>query len=485
MRFSWTFQIVLSFALLVSGTVTPEFKTAPDSCNDLQKPSQQCIQDLQAHPEGAVAFSGGELKWDKDHKCDEEQMAQYQTAAWDAHVLAAFADLEPDEHNARDIALWKAWIGPDYPTQQKRIAENLKRAAEFLTKKDFDIILSCNDQKNTCSVNRDGKSVGGYVWTYKGWFRYPDIVMCEPFFSSDTLMYKIDQIEEELANGKLEKAQQAIGQKNVGMIFLHEMMHLDSVGQPHIVDEHVDPSGVGMWAYGPSLVHQLARRNLNQGGSATRASTNADSYAWFANSKYIYDLTGYFPRPPNWKGAIDSYSNGDWVREQNGWTLDFGLITETTSDDEINNRYNNIVDGMSPPPSTGKALVIAMIAAITPHVGYADINNQWHFFTTEVGHAVDCDRKSDPVHEIIPQGPSDPKLSPDVDPKNLPWPGGDFTLNINGEECHYKCDGTSAGRLFCSKTEISCKENSMKSRSNGLLHCGSFVMFHAAVWCEF
>jgi hypothetical protein len=43
-------------------------------------------------------------------------------------------------------------------------------------------------------------------------------------------MYKIDQIEEELANGSTEKARKAEWQKNTGQMFL---MHLDSVGQPH------------------------------------------------------------------------------------------------------------------------------------------------------------------------------------------------------------------------------------------------------------
>jgi hypothetical protein len=57
--------------------------------------------------------------------------------------------------------------------------------------------------------------------------------MCDPFFKTDDLMYKIDQIEEELADGHTEKASTATWQKNTGQVFLHEMMHLGSVGQPH------------------------------------------------------------------------------------------------------------------------------------------------------------------------------------------------------------------------------------------------------------
>jgi len=61
--------------------------------------------------------------------------------------------------------------------------------------------------------------------------------------------------------------------------------------EPHIIDEYVNPIPKGekpgtrdFKAYGPAHVHNLARRNLKQGGGATRASTNADSYAILANA---------------------------------------------------------------------------------------------------------------------------------------------------------------------------------------------------------
>lgn len=50
-------------------------------------------------------------------------------------------------------------------------------------------------------------------------------------------------------------------------------------------DERVQEDNMGPWAYGPFYVHKLAQRSLNNGGGATRASTNADSYAVLANSK--------------------------------------------------------------------------------------------------------------------------------------------------------------------------------------------------------
>lgn len=51
-------------------------------------------------------------------------------------------------------------------------------------------------------------------------------------------------------------------------------------------DEKYDPrEPSSAYAYGPRVVYKLAQRSLNQMGGAERASTNADSYAWLANSK--------------------------------------------------------------------------------------------------------------------------------------------------------------------------------------------------------
>jgi len=98
------------------------------------------------------------------------------------------------------------------------------------------------------------------------------------------------------------------------------------------------------------MVHLLARRNLQKGGGATRASTNADSYAWLANRKYFWDLTGYFPRPKNYK-KDDIASASAQQRDGNRFRLNFGKITQDTSEADIKNRLNNILDGFK--TSTG------------------------------------------------------------------------------------------------------------------------------------
>ncbi|KAF2819124.1 hypothetical protein CC86DRAFT_432123 [Ophiobolus disseminans] len=494
MHFSQSFSVLFSFALLASGTVIPRatidpdnpeasdpktppkklnrpprpdnpfkggFKTAPASCKDFMKPSQQCVTDLKAQPGGIGAFSGGELKWDSDNKCDERQKGMFQTAAWDAHALAQFTDQEPNPHNYKDIAF-------------------------------------CKDTKNYCPVKKDGKSVGGYAWTYDGWFgyKYYYITMCNPFFQSDDLMYKIDQIEEEMQREKFEKAQQAKWQKSTGQMFLHEMMHLNSVGTPHINDEHVDPDSADNWAYGPSRTHMLARRKLNQGGGAARASTNADSYAWLANSKYWWDLTGHFPRPDNYKQQ-DELSANAWVQEQNAFTLDFGTIRQDTPDSEITKRLNAITNGFKngPPPSgskpgvgskpsAGKSLSILAMAQVNTHGTSGSTDYSWRFFTTNVGKAVDECAKNG-VEEITPSGGTDPKLPSNTNMKKLSWPAGEFKLKIEGEDCEYKCDGKNPGRLYCQKKEVACKEDTMKNKDEGVKMCGTRMSIHAVVYCDF
>jgi hypothetical protein len=246
-------------------------------------------------------------------------------------------------------------------------------------------------------------------------------------------------------------------------------------------------------------VHQLAKRALNQGGGGTRASTNADSYAWLANSKLFYDITGYFPAPDNYKDKTRSSPADKGNMELDYWTMDFGNINEKTTDKDLEDRKNAILAGMggsdSPAsgggggggdkPSKGKSLSIAMVTQVNSHSGGASLDAQWHFYTTPVGHAVGCDTDSQ-AQEIQSQGPSDTKSDFKGDHKKLGWPGGTFGLNIEGEQCQYKSSGSNAGRLFCPKREIECKEDGKRTTDQGLPGCSSSrVKFHPAVYCDF
>jgi hypothetical protein len=93
------------------------------------------------------------------------------------------------------------------------------------------------------------------------------------------------------------------------------MMHTRLVygDEPKINDEYIEPippdERPGLddkRAYGAYKVRQLAKRQIRNGGGATRASTNADSYAMVANALYWWRITSYFPDPPK-KTAVDGF----------------------------------------------------------------------------------------------------------------------------------------------------------------------------------
>jgi hypothetical protein len=243
--------------------------------------------------------SGGYLWFDKDSQCSDTQKSSLETAVWDATTLAFYSSNFPDSgEGTRGRASGIFYMGPDYASQQTRISGNLKRAWQFKTSSTSDkayITVSCKDTKSLCGKMIDGKAVGGYAWTYNGWLAYYHyITLCPPFFGLDTLDTKIGEVEKDLASGSTKLASDMTWLKSTGQFFLHEMMHTrvaDGGVEPHIIDEYVVPIPDGekpgtndVKAYGPRLVHNLARRSLNQGGGATRASTNADSYAMLANA---------------------------------------------------------------------------------------------------------------------------------------------------------------------------------------------------------
>ncbi|KAL9619882.1 MAG: hypothetical protein Q9160_005529 [Pyrenula sp. 1 TL-2023] len=254
-----------------------------------------------------MSASGGYLYFDKDSECTDNKKSALETAVWDATTLASYASTFP---NAGEVSRGRAsgifYMGPDFASQQNRTSGNLKRAAEFKTDKTSAkeyITISCKDTKDLCDKVIDGKAVGGYAWTYSGYlYYYYYITLCPTFFTLETLDTKINDVEQDLAKGDTKMAKDMEWLRTTGQFFLHEMMHTriaDGGTEPHIIDEYVAPvpkdevAGKNEpKAYGPHLVHSLAKRPLTRGGGATRASTNADSYAMW------WDTTGYFPGEP-------------------------------------------------------------------------------------------------------------------------------------------------------------------------------------------
>ncbi|MCJ1297317.1 hypothetical protein MMC08_000103 [Hypocenomyce scalaris] len=349
--------------------------TVPSACADPSNPSDDCFNALSVQAQNGVNTLGGYLS--HDGSCSSTQEGQLETAAWDASTLANYASDWPA--NGRGIAAGIFYIGPDYSTQQQRISarqmqpsrkkptnqpippDNFGRAAAFKITGNSYITTSCQDTKNWCNVKKDGKAISGYAWTINGWFRYYHyITLCPAFFTLDSLATQLETHEEELAHGDTSKVVDMQYLKSTGQFFLHEMMHTQLVGQPHIIDERVQQDGLGPWAYSPLLVYKLASQALNQGGGATRASTNADSYAVLSNALYWWDVTGYFPGVPGKNNPTETSSNATLVESPIALYLDIGNATNVSSidfTDLLNADFIGFTDSAatstsSSPPST-------------------------------------------------------------------------------------------------------------------------------------
>lgn len=292
----------------------------PDHC-DGKNPSDDCFHSMGSY--------GGYLFFDKDSQCSDHQKDILQTAVWDASTLASYSSSFPNNgEGSRGHASANFYMGPDYMAQKGRIAGNLQRVSEFKTPKTSSkayITVSCKDTKNICSKEIGGKSVGGYAWTYDGWFGYYHyITLCPPFFSLDSMNTKLADVEKDLSSHSTRSASDMQYLKTTGQFFLHEMMHTrvaDGGKEPHIVDEGVVEPGKtypgNPGAYGAARVHALAQRPINKNGGVKRASTNADSYAILTNAAYWWDTTGYFPGVPNKKNPTtadnDDFPISLWI----------------------------------------------------------------------------------------------------------------------------------------------------------------------------
>ncbi|KAF2819103.1 hypothetical protein CC86DRAFT_413177 [Ophiobolus disseminans] len=132
-------------------------------------------------------------------------------------------------------------------------------------------------------------------------------------------------------------------------------------------------------------------------------------------------------------------------------------------------------------PSKGMSLSVAMITNFSPHGMSVDVDHLWKFYTTKVGKPVGSCGQTD-GKEIPAESTDKPQLGGS---SNTPFPGGIFKLNIEGEACTYRCDGTNPGRLFCPQREIACREDSNKNQKLGSMRCGSNQFFAPSVYCDF
>lgn len=230
---------------------------APEECTDFLNPSRACLEAIKSSIEDQgddfVGIAGGRLQYGCCTGCDDSHVSAIATAALGAYTLSYFAKDDPSMAATKQI--WETWMGPNYLDFQGRalgqrqplvmmyrhganlLCRQSRRVAEYQHNGKYDIYMNCNDQKRLCGNIIGGKPVGGYAWSYTGWFgyQYYYINLCPVFFRLDSLDQKLQEIQDRLKGGDESWARQADWQKNMGQFFLHEVMHLDgtSKGRPH------------------------------------------------------------------------------------------------------------------------------------------------------------------------------------------------------------------------------------------------------------
>ena len=158
-------------------------------------------------------------------------------------------------------------------------------------------------------IHADNRTPTGYAYTKTHWFWWNSyhINMCDVFYTMDNIATKKAFLKKSWngPGGSWKQYLEYAGDLNwlqvSGKAMLHEMMHTDLIGYPgpHIDDLFVNPKNVGIRAYGPRAVWQLANRSIEKGGGANRSSINADSYAQMMTAMYWWKTNGHtFPGVP-------------------------------------------------------------------------------------------------------------------------------------------------------------------------------------------
>ncbi|PSN67822.1 hypothetical protein BS50DRAFT_665225 [Corynespora cassiicola Philippines] len=439
-----------------------------------------------------------------------------QTEGTDYKILSVYNNLGSFGRNF----FWGWRVNAFCPSQDQNLWRSCGGAVAF----QWDTL--CKDGRCPCN-EREPNGACKFV-DDKNWINrdadksYINIQFCDGFFSAASL----DEVVNKGKGASKEvKYNMNTYWENRGKTLFHELLHGATVGKHanenlmiddlkiKIRDEDKPNELKEIKAYGPLNSKMLARTIRNENFNHVRQ--NDDNWSGYALGKYIQDKVGVYPILPLADGHVyddnaekpkalflikgdqtlvnqEVYNNGTLANDSLMERLDGESYTvddftfRPDSDypqwyiEALQRARSGSLDGNTTPPSElepkpGKSLSIAMVSSVISHSGGADVDSTWNFYTTTSGKAVGSCGETDGEKLTPEEGSSDIKLPPGVagNTENPPWPGGSFKLKIEGEECEYKNDGTNPGRLFCPKKEISCKEDSMKSKKEGSLKCGS------------
>ncbi|PVH92050.1 hypothetical protein DM02DRAFT_701765 [Periconia macrospinosa] len=448
-------------------------------------------------PPNSSAENDGEVKAGSeiskafiDKSCDDGQRERILTA-WDEARALVDAQTSIVPGYPYDIP-HSQWLGKDWNSGTPlwpyhnafgtRNRENFSRLKAVFSKEapkhDY-IYFYCTNPQNRCQVTEKGAEIA-YQWSDHGLFWSNHYVnFCPIWHNLPTLNEQLDKHKNNRHNQKVMENFEAT---RTGSLF-HEIWHMkDLVSVPRTVD----------YAYQAEPVWNLAEDKGTWWSTENADSYHLDAVAIHVQQKFSSAMSPV-PRSKLQNLDLEAFENSDPPPNNKYFSSalpdtkqpifgmpDLSLFNEVTYDLWPN------TPPPSPLPKPGNSLSIAMVSTVNAHSGGATVDSTWNFFTTPVGKAVGSCGETEGEKLIPEEGSTNDKLPSDVAGKtdNPPWPTGSFKLKIEGQECEYKNDGSNPGRLFCPKKEISCQEDSMKSKKEGSLRCGQ-GFFHAVVYCDF
>ncbi|KAL8897838.1 MAG: hypothetical protein Q9207_006999 [Kuettlingeria erythrocarpa] len=267
--------------------------------------------------------------FDPEFPCQDETAVLQ--ACVDSVVLANNAATAVRHYPGRGTMYY--YIGPDSASYEDTISNNYQRVGAFLGPNNLKIHVSCKAQGHLRPGLGYDKAVGASAYSETS----PDgvvrhhIILSDVFFRTSALGMLVKEFRDDIRSRRQSPTMMAQRERNAewvktqAFIFLHEMMHLDIANgggvEKHITDESTKQGGRYLKAYGAKLVHTLANSPKERGGGATRASTNAESYAFLASAIWFEQNTGVFPGVPCTGEDFRRYSNPEnhpYHGERNG-----------------------------------------------------------------------------------------------------------------------------------------------------------------------
>jgi hypothetical protein len=222
--------------------------------------------------------------------CDATQKAKLDQAFYDAHLLASAAlNLDPNSTPAID------YFGK--PAENLQLIRSYQANAAAWSPESALVTVHCDDPRK----NEPGtlSCSSGTVAGYGDNFRKADHSLSETRLTMCAATIKdMRQLTETIhdLDGHEPNRKQTGQLYSLGQYVLHEMMHLDTVGnQKHIRDTQRGDTETGPYAYGSRQTRCMV---LREEYGYEKAIYNADTYALYASVKYFENKYKVYANQP-------------------------------------------------------------------------------------------------------------------------------------------------------------------------------------------